>query len=227
MQALAALAIAARRRINPTVIAITGSVGKTTLKNIVATTLSMRFRVHKTKKNYNNLLGLCLTLLSMPSDTEFLVCELGMNHSGEIEELSRIVAPDIAVITNIGTAHIGNLGSREKIARAKLEILKGCADGAFFLYPVHEELLQVPLRADIKKLPIGKTPDAYCHYKNLHSFDGKIEADYHCASTSYQKMCISGIGDHLAEAVCFALCIAHTFGMREEEIRMLPPMRTL
>lgn len=220
MQALAAMASAARRRINPTVIAITGSVGKTTLKNTVAATLSMRFRVHKTEKNYNNLLGVCLTLLSMPLDTEFLVCELGMNHSGEIRELSRIVAPDIAVITNIGTAHIGNLGSRQNIARAKLEILEGCVDGALFLYPINEEFLAIPLQKDLKRMPIGASREAYCHYENCCVSHGKMTADYHCAATSYPKMQICGIGNHLAEAVCFAICIAHTFGMREEEIRV-------
>lgn len=219
MQALVALATAARRRIAPTVIAITGSVGKTTLKNTIATTLSMRFRVHKTEKNYNNLLGVCLTLLSMPSDTEFLVCELGMNHSGEIAELSRIVSPDVAVITNVGTAHIGNLGSRENIARAKLEILEGCADGALFLYPLREELLAVPLSKKLTKMPIGAERDAYCHYENVRFLEGKIAADYQCAAASYPGLTIDGIGNHLAEAVCFALCIAHTFGMNEKEIR--------
>ena len=219
MQALAALAASVRRRINPTVIAITGSVGKTTLKNIMATTLSMRFRVHKTEKNYNNLLGVCLTLLSMPSDTEFLVCELGMNHSGEIEELSRIVSPDVAIITNIGTAHIGNLGSRKNIARAKLEILAGCADGALFLYPAREELLATHTQNGLTKMTVGTSRNAYCYHENLHASGGEIVADYYCAATPYRQMRIHGIGNHLGEAVCFTLCVAHTFGMREEEIR--------
>ena len=107
------------------VIAITGSVGKTSTKDLVASVVSKKYKTHRTSGNYNNHLGVPLTILSMGDDTEALVVEMGMNHLGEISLLSNIAKPTVAIITNIGTAHIGNLGSRECILKAKLEILDG------------------------------------------------------------------------------------------------------
>ena len=119
-------------------VAITGSVGKTTTKEFTFELLSDSFRVHKNQGNYNNDIGLPLSILSAPKDTEVLLLEMGMNHPGEIARLTDCAEPDIAVITNIGTAHIGNLGSREKIAEAKLEIISG---GARLIAPYGEPLL--------------------------------------------------------------------------------------
>lgn len=107
------------------VIAITGSVGKTSTKDIVYSVISKKYKAHRTIGNFNNHLGLPLTILGLQEDTEALVVEMGMNHFREIALLSEIARPTIAVITNIGTAHIGNLGSREGIRDAKLEILEG------------------------------------------------------------------------------------------------------
>lgn len=106
-------------------VAITGSTGKTTTKNILSALLAHNFKEHHTHENYNNLIGLGHTLLSAPKDTEILICELGMNHPGEIAPLSKALRPDVAIITNIGSSHLGNLGTRENIAKAKLEILCG------------------------------------------------------------------------------------------------------
>ena len=109
---------------NIPVVAITGSVGKTSTKDIVANVLGEEYNVLKTQGNLNNHIGLPLTLLKLKEHTAVVV-EMGMNHFGEISLLSNIAKPTICVITNIGTAHIGNLGSRENILKAKLEILDG------------------------------------------------------------------------------------------------------
>ena len=109
---------------NIPVVAITGSVGKTSTKDIVAGVLSQKYKVLKTLGNYNNEIGLPLTILNL-KDEEIMVVEMGMNSFGEISLLTNIAKPDVAVITNIGTAHIGMLGSRENILKAKLEILEG------------------------------------------------------------------------------------------------------
>ncbi len=116
---------AAWRDRNPqwTVVGVTGSVGKTTTKDMLANGLSAGFRVHATKGNFNNLLGVPLTLFAAPDDAELLVVEMGMNHPGEIERISRAARPNVAVVTNVGTSHIGILGSRENIARAKAEVV--------------------------------------------------------------------------------------------------------
>ena len=106
------------------VIAITGSSGKTSTKDIVSNVVREKYKTHSTIGNLNNHIGVPLTILSM-KDEEVLVIEMGMNHSSELEKLSKIAKPTISIITNIGTAHIGNLGSRENILKAKLEILDG------------------------------------------------------------------------------------------------------
>ncbi|MBR3255835.1 MAG: UDP-N-acetylmuramoyl-tripeptide--D-alanyl-D-alanine ligase [Clostridia bacterium] len=106
------------------VIAVTGSVGKTSTKDIIAGVLATKYKVLKTQANLNNDIGVPLTILSL-QDEDVAVVEMGMNHLGEISRLSKIVKPSIGVITNIGTSHIGNLGSRENILKAKLEILDG------------------------------------------------------------------------------------------------------
>ncbi len=106
------------------VIGITGSVGKTSTKDIIANVISQKYKTLKTEGNNNSYVGLPLTILRL-KDEEVAVIEMGMNHLGEISYLSKIAKPDISVITNIGTAHIGLLGSRENILKAKLEILDG------------------------------------------------------------------------------------------------------
>ena len=107
------------------VLAVTGSVGKTTTKEMLAAAVGASRRCHATAGNLNSLIGLPLTVLSAPDDAEVLVCELGMNHPREIERMSAACEPALACITNVGTSHIGILGSRENIARAKAEIVSG------------------------------------------------------------------------------------------------------
>ena len=120
------LASAWRKR-NPqwVLVGVTGSVGKTTTKDMLAAGLSAGGKVHATSGNHNNLIGMSMTLLSADASDEFVVCEMGMDHAGELTRLAAVARPDLAVITNVGTSHIGNLGSREAIARAKAEICSG------------------------------------------------------------------------------------------------------
>ncbi len=114
-----------RQRLGCKVVGITGSVGKSTTKEMVAAVLSSTYRVSKTPVNHNNDIGMPMAILAMPDDTQIAVLEMGMNHFGEIAYLSGIAKPDVAVIVNIGTMHIEHLGSMEGILQAKLEILEG------------------------------------------------------------------------------------------------------
>ncbi len=130
-----------RNQINPKVIAITGSNGKTTTKDMTAAIMSAEFNTFKTPENFNNEIGVPLTLLTMPEDTEVLVVELGMDRPGQLTLLSQLVKPDIAIITMIGEAHIEFFKTRANIAQAKLEIASGLkADGALVI-PFDEPLL--------------------------------------------------------------------------------------
>ena len=122
-------------------IGITGSVGKTTTKEFLKIMLSDRYITHASKGNFNNQIGMPMSILSAEKNTQVLLMEMGMNHPGEISNLSRCLRPDIGIITNIGTAHIGNLGCRENIAKAKLEITDGMNDGILFT-PADEPLLR-------------------------------------------------------------------------------------
>lgn len=122
LEAYMRLANYVRRTHNPKVVAITGSSGKTTTKEIVYSVVSEKFKSHKTFSNHNNEIGFCQTVLSMSDDCEVLIIEMGMRGLGEIELLSRYAEPDFAIITNAGSAHIGRLGSLDNIAKAKSEI---------------------------------------------------------------------------------------------------------
>ncbi len=112
-----------RKKINPKTVVITGSSGKTTTKEMAFCVSSEKFKTHKSELNFNNEIGFCKTVLSMPEDTQVLILEAGMRGLGEIELISKYAEPDIAIIANVGTAHIGRLGSRENIAKAKCEIV--------------------------------------------------------------------------------------------------------
>ena len=139
MQALYEIASYKREINNIPVVAITGSVGKTSTKDMVASVVSQKYKTLKTIGNNNNNIGLPFTILRL-KDEEIMILEMGMNHFGEIHLLSNIAKPNICVITNIGTSHIGNLGSKENILKAKLEILDG-ADNPTIIINNDDELL--------------------------------------------------------------------------------------
>ncbi len=110
-------------------VAVTGSVGKTTTKEMIRAIIGDCFKLHATEGNLNNEVGVPITVLGAPRETEILLIECGTNHVGELSRISGCIKPDISIITNIGTAHIGNFGSREQTARAKLEIADGISNG--------------------------------------------------------------------------------------------------
>lgn len=139
--ALQELARSYRKQLAVKVVGITGSNGKTTTKDMTAGILSTQYKVQKTEGNYNNHIGLPLTVLGLDEDTEIAVLEMGMSGRGEIEFLTNLACPDAVVITNIGESHLLDLGSREGIAEAKLEILQGLKDGGLAVLHGDEPLL--------------------------------------------------------------------------------------
>ena len=129
IEALQKIAIFKREGYDIPVIGITGSVGKTSTKDIIASVMSKKYKTVKTEGNYNNHIGVPLTILKLKDHTAAVI-EMGMNHLGEISKLTKIAKPTMSVITNVGTSHIGELGSRENILKAKLEILEGMKNDA-------------------------------------------------------------------------------------------------
>lgn len=157
LKALQNLAKAYRDELNIKVVGITGSNGKTTTKDMISSILSTTYKIHKTKGNLNNHIGLPLTILSMSEETEIAILEMGMSGRGEIELLSNIGRPDVAVITNIGEAHLMDLGSREGIAEAKLEITTGLAEDGVLIYHGDEPLLNERVKSlHIKTVTFGE-----------------------------------------------------------------------
>lgn len=130
-------------------VAITGSVGKTTTKEMLRVLIAGTFKVHATDGNLNNEVGVPMTVLGAPIETEILVIECGANHAGELSRISRCIKPDISVITNVGTAHIGNFGSREHTASAKLEIADGMHDGILLVKDDESLLKGAPMRRGV------------------------------------------------------------------------------
>jgi len=138
-------------------VAVTGSNGKTTTKDLTASVLAQGYKTYKTQGNYNNNIGMPYTILHMPQDTEKIVLEMGMDHANEITELSLLAQPKVAAITMIGEAHIENLGSREGIAKAKMEIADGLLPDGLLIVPNNEPLLEplvAPLSQKIKTFGI-------------------------------------------------------------------------
>ncbi len=130
-----------RNQFSIPVIAVTGSVGKTTTKELIAAILSTQGKVLKTEANYNNEIGVPKTLLELSSEHDYAVIEMAMRGPGEITELAQIANPTLGVITNVGTAHIGRLGSEEAIARAKCELLAEMSDQAIAVLNDDNQLL--------------------------------------------------------------------------------------
>ena len=127
-KALQDLAKAYRNQLSMKVVGITGSNGKTSTKDILASVLKQHYITQKTMGNYNNEIGVPLTLLSLNENVEVAVVEMGMENLGELSFLTNMVKPDIAIISNVGTAHLENLGTMENIAKAKLEIVEGLSE---------------------------------------------------------------------------------------------------
>ena len=161
------------KKINPKVIAITGSNGKTTTKEIIASILQQEYSEEElliTHGNFNNDIGLPLTILRLNEEHKIAILEMGMNHTGEIEELTRIAPPDIAVITNIGEAHIENFESKDEIAAAKKEILANISNKSFVILPrddIYFEFLAKDISSTkITTFGMRNKSDISCNAKN-------------------------------------------------------------
>lgn len=173
------------------IIAITGSVGKSSTKEFLKKIIGHKYNVHANHGNFNNFIGLSHTIFSMPHDTEYLIAELGMNHRYEISKMSKCISANIGIITNIGTAHIGHLGSRYEIAEAKKEICDGISDG-IILIPPSEPLLSsisnshtVGLNTSLSKFSLCENEDGSFSYTSPY---GRIDAlSIHISSEHMQK----------------------------------------
>ena len=201
-------------------VAVTGSVGKTTTKDMVAAVLGERFKVLKTEGNFNNEVGLPLTLLRLNSNHEICVVEMGLNHFGEIEYLSSIVEPDVAVITNIGDSHIENLGSRENILKAKCEIFSHMDPKKGYVILNGDDPLLEPLRASLpfQSVLVGTAEGLDYRATGVES-DGEKSVRCHVRTPrSGFDVEIPALGNHMLYPTLTAAAVAEHFGMTGGEI---------
>ena len=157
-----------RRQSNFKVVAITGSAGKTTTRQIVYQALSQRFRVHQSPRSFNNNIGLPLTLLGAEADDQIVIAELGSNHPGEIAHLTRIAAPDIAVVTNVHPAHLEGFGNLQTIIQEKLSISEGLTpDGVLIINADFDRLVNACRAKGTKFVTFGKSDGANYQARNI------------------------------------------------------------
>lgn len=220
VKAMGALAYYYRCLAGVKVIAVTGSVGKTTTKEFVYSVASAGFKTHKTQGNYNNEIGLPLTLFELTPEDRVSVLEMGMSNRGEIERMSMIARPDIAIITNIGTAHMESLGSRENICKAKLEILCGLADDGCIIMNGDEPLLfdekeNIGDRAEY----IG-VHNRFAEYRavNIRSGDS-ITYDLIYGDRAMTNVEVPTIGRHNVYNSLAAYAVGVKLGMSDDKIR--------
>ncbi|WP_347860663.1 UDP-N-acetylmuramoyl-tripeptide--D-alanyl-D-alanine ligase [Salimicrobium sp. PL1-032A] len=197
------------RKVAPTVVAITGSNGKTTTKDMVASVLRKKFRTHWTDGNLNNHIGVPLTVFAMPENTEMLVLEMGMNRAGEIKILSELASPDYGLITNIGESHIEYLGSRENIAEAKLEITAGFKEDGLLIYDGDEKLL-----AGTEGITCGfsEYADRRAESILLHDEGSRFQVN----GVSYE---LPLVGKHNVKNAVYVLTLAEQLGMTPSEVQ--------
>ena len=218
-RALRDLAVWYKNRFDIPVVAVTGSVGKTTTKDMIAAVLSEKFNVLKTEGNKNNDIGLPMTLLRLGRENQIAVVELGINHPGEMDFLSGIAQPDVVVMTNIGDSHIEAFGCRENTLKAKAEVFDHAKPGAFAVLNGDDPLLTTLQ---------GKTPGKVVFCGRGQALDyhaGELESDWRsqssCDVTTPAGTCrmdIPALGEHMIYPTLMAAAVAEHFGMTLSEI---------
>lgn len=201
-------------------VAVTGSVGKTTTKDMIHAAFSVAKRTYKTPGNHNSLIGMPLSVLETPADSEWTVLEMGMSGFGEIERLSILAEPDIAVITTIGTSHLEMLGSRENICRAKLEILCGLREGGYLILNGDEPLLQNIGGKSYHTVYVSLSNEKADFFaKNIRVEQDCTRFDAVCRGRKMKDLCIRVLGKHHVYAALYTIAASTLIGMSEEEIR--------
>lgn len=200
-------------------VGVTGSVGKTTTKDMVAAVLGMRYNVLKTEGNMNSREGMPLTLLRLNSSHEIAVIEMGMSQAGEIDYLSSVAKPDVAVITNIGDAHIENLGSRENILKAKCEMFAHLRPGGVaFLNGDDELLCTLTGTQSFETIFYGHGENASYRAGNVSAAEGSSIRCTAVTPAGEYNMDIPALGQHMVYPALIAAAVGERFGLTRNEI---------
>lgn len=219
-RALRDLAAWYKNRFQIPFVGITGSVGKTTAKDMIAAVLSVKYKVLKTEGNFNNNIGLPLTLLRLDHTHQVGVLEMDMDKPGEIDYLSDIVRPEVGVITNIGDAHIEKLGSRENIFKAKCELLPNIRkeDGLVVLNADDPMLTTLRGKTPVQAVFCGKAEDAD-YRAQVTGGDGVSHIHCHVTTPNMKRdIRIPALGEHMIYPTLIATAVGEHFGLTPDEI---------
>jgi UDP-N-acetylmuramoyl-tripeptide--D-alanyl-D-alanine ligase len=214
LAALWKLAAWKRRRFAGRVVAVTGSVGKTTARQMIDTVLHSKFSGIASQQNYNNHIGLPLSLLRLEAEHEYAALELGASAPGEIAKLAELCRPEIGVITRIGEAHLGGFGSQEALAEAKSELLAALpADGVAVLNGDDPWLCKVAQKTSARVIWIGRTRNCQLAAVDIHFRDGRLQF-----RVDAQRYVVPVWGRHHLTAALSAIAVGLEFGMQPSEI---------
>lgn len=217
--ALGDIARGRREQIGMKVVAVTGSVGKSTTKEMIAAVLQDTYRVGKTPVNHNNDIGMPMALLGMKEDVQVAVLEMGMNHFREIAYLTAIGKPDLAVIINVGTMHIENLGSREGILKAKMEIVEGMPTDGTLILNGDDDMLRCVCRPQGLKISYFGCDDLCAvKAKNIRQEEDWLRFDAYCGELNI-PLELALEGEHYVPDALAAVAVALEMGVEPEKIR--------
>ena len=233
VEALSALAMSRREgdMKDLSIVAITGSVGKTTTKEMTAAVLEQGKILFKKEGNYNSTIGLPLSFMEIQPHTECAVLEMGMSGRGEIASMTNAVRPNVAVVANIGSSHLEYLGTRENIARAKLEIAQGLSEGGTLLINGDEPLLAslgqdfgedlpvIPEGVHVLRVSLADTENADYTATSITLRDGGMTFDLTTPAGVWQSLNIPAVGEHLVWAASFAAAVGQILGLNEGQVR--------
>ncbi|MBE6542648.1 MAG: UDP-N-acetylmuramoyl-tripeptide--D-alanyl-D-alanine ligase [Ruminococcaceae bacterium] len=221
IKAIGTLAAYYRKLSKAKFVAITGSVGKTTTKEFIYAVASASFKTHKTQGNYNNELGLPLTIFGIEPSHEVVVLEMGMSALGEIEYMTKIACPDIALVTNIGTSHLASLGTRENICRAKMEIRLGLGENGVLLLNADEPLLweqSEMLETKPQLMSVYNRCGDYRAVNIRQKVDGMVY-DLIYANKAVTNVEVPALGKHNVYNSLAAYAVGVILGMSDDQIR--------
>ncbi|HAN10420.1 MAG TPA: UDP-N-acetylmuramoyl-tripeptide--D-alanyl-D-alanine ligase [Clostridiales bacterium] len=199
------------------IIAITGSVGKTTTKDMIYNVLSEKYKVLKTEGNYNNQVGLPITVFNIDETYDIAILEMGMNSFGEIERLSKVAKPDIALITNIGDSHIGNLGSKEGILKAKSEIFAHMKEDAVVILNGDDEYLR-KVSIDNEVVYVGENKENACYLEDIKHINGESTKIRINSDDEIAEFEVNNVLNYIMYPVMFSFVIGKLFKLTNKQI---------